>query len=52
MSKRTKQLPNYLKRAETKVVLIIFNGVLGEVGAFTVTVSFCHSTYQVPEKLS
>ena len=35
---------NCLKMAETSVVLIIFNGVLCDVSAYTDTVSFCCST--------
>ena len=44
ISKSPKQLPNCLKIAETNVVLIIFNGVICDVSAYTVTVSFCSST--------
>jgi hypothetical protein len=33
MSKCPKQLPNYLKRAEVNVVLIVFCGVLFEICA-------------------
>jgi hypothetical protein len=35
---------NYLKRAETRVILIIFNGVLCYVRAYTATVSYRRST--------
>ena len=45
--KSPKQLPNSLKMAETSVVLIVFIGVICDVSAFIVTVSFC----QVPEML-
>ena len=51
ISKSPKQLPNCLKIAETNVVLIIFNGVICDVSAYTVTVSFCNSSVQVPEML-
>ena len=44
MSKSPKQLPNYLKIAETSVIIIIFNYVFCEVHAYTVTVSDCRST--------
>ena len=44
MSKRPKQLPNCLKRAETNVVLIVFDGVLVEVRVYTVTVFYRHIT--------
>ena len=44
ISKSPKQLPNFLKIAETSVVLIVFNGVVCDVRAYTVTVSFCRST--------
>ena len=44
ISKSPKQLPNCLKRAEISVVLIVFNGVLCDVSAYTVTISFCRST--------
>jgi len=33
-----KQLPNCLKRSETIVVLIVFNGVLYDISAYAVTV--------------
>ena len=42
MSKRPKQLPNCLKRAETNVVLIVFDGVLVEVRVYTATVFYRH----------
>ena len=45
MIKNPKQQLNYLKMAETSVILIVFNGVLCEVGTSTVTVSYCCSTY-------
>ena len=44
ISKGPKQLSNYQKIAETSVALIIFNGVICDVGAYTVTVSFRCST--------
>jgi hypothetical protein len=34
----------YLKIAETSVVLIVFNGVICDVNAYTVNVFFCRST--------
>ena len=37
-----KQLPNCLKMAETCVVLIFFDGVLGGFHAYTVTEYLCH----------
>ena len=52
MSKSPKQVPNCLKIAETNVVIIVFNCVLYEVFAYTVTVSYCPLYMnQVPEKL-
>ena len=39
------QLPNCLKIAETRVVLIIFNGLICDIGNYTVTVSSCCSTW-------
>ena len=50
MSKAPKQLSNCLKRAESHVVLIVFDGVLCEVRAYKlislsgVTVSYRRST--------
>ena len=44
MSKSLKRLPNCPKIAETSVILIIFNGVLCEVRAYTLTLSCHHST--------
>ena len=44
ISKSPKQLLNFLKIAETSVVLIVFNGVVCDVSAYTVIVSFCRST--------
>ena len=44
ISKGTKQLPNFLKIAETNVVLNFLKGVICDVSAYTVTVSFCCST--------
>ena len=44
ISKSQKHLPNGLKIAETSVVLIPFIGVICDVSASTVTVSFCRST--------
>jgi len=52
MSKIPKQLPNYVKRVETGIGQIVFQGVLYHVSSCTVIVS-CHLLYikQVPEKL-
>ena len=44
MSKRPNQLPNCLERAETNVVLIVFNGDLYRVRAYIVVVSYRRST--------
>ena len=44
ISKIPKQLPTFLKTPETRVVLIVFIGVICNVSAYTVTVSFCRST--------
>ena len=38
LSKSPKQLPNCLKIAETSIVLILFNGVIFDVSAYTVTI--------------
>ena len=38
LSKSPKQLPNCLKIAEASVVLILFNGVIFDVSAYTVTI--------------
>ena len=43
MSKSPKQMPNCLQRAETIVILIIFNGVLCDVHVNTVTGFFFYS---------
>ena len=45
-----KQLPKCVKKTETSVVLIVFNGVLCEVRAYAVPVSF-NSLYmnQLPD---
>ena len=40
-----------LKIAETSVLLIVFNGVVCDVSAYAVTVSFCHYMHPVPEML-
>jgi hypothetical protein len=40
MSKIPKQLQNCVKRAETSVILMVFDGVLSEVCAYTVTISY------------
>ena len=40
MSKSQKQQQNRLKREETRVVLIVFDGVLCGVHAYTVTVPY------------
>ena len=42
--KGPKQLPNCLKIAETSVVINVFKGVICDISAYIVTVSFCHST--------
>ena len=42
--KSPNQLTNCLNIAETGVVLNVFKGVICDVGAYTVTVSFCCST--------
>ena len=42
--KKPKQLPNCLKRAETNVVLIVFDGDLVEVRVYTATVFYRHIT--------
>jgi hypothetical protein len=39
-----KPMPNCLKLAETSVIIIVFNGVLCEVSAYSITVSYCRST--------
>jgi hypothetical protein len=39
--KGPKQLPNCLKKAETSIVLIVFNGVICDVSAYTVSI-FIH----------
>ena len=51
MLKSLKQLPNYLKRAETTVVLIVFNSVIYRVHAYKYCYRFLPSLYmnQVPE---
>ena len=41
---KSPKLPNCLKITETSVVLIVFNAVICDVSAYTVTVSFCRST--------
>jgi len=46
MLKSLKQLPNCLKRAETSIFLIVFDGVLCEVCAYTATVSYSCSTWK------
>ena len=45
MFQSPKQLHYCLKIAKTSVFLIVLNGVLYEVPAYTVTVYFCHSTW-------
>jgi hypothetical protein len=40
MSKSPIQLPNYLKTEEISVVLIVFDGVICEVRAYTVIISY------------
>jgi hypothetical protein len=44
-AKNPKHLPNCLKINETSVILIVFNGVICDVRACTVTVSSCCSTW-------
>ena len=44
ISSSPKQLPNCLKIVETIVVLIAFNGVIFDVSAYHITVSFCRYT--------
>ena len=44
ISNGPKHLPNCLKIIETSVVVIVFNGVICDVRAYAVTVSFCRST--------
>ena len=44
MLKSLKQLPNCLERAESIVVLIVFNGVLCDISIYTVIVFRCSST--------
>ena len=43
ISKSPKQKTNYLKIAETNVVLNVFKGDICDVSAYTVIVSFCCS---------
>lgn len=47
---KTPQERNCAKRAETSVVLNIFNGIFSDVGTYTVTVSYCLNMNQVPEQ--
>ena len=47
MSNNPKQLLNCLKRAETRQVIINFNGVLYHVRVYTVIVSYRRSTNKV-----
>ena len=51
ISSSPKQLPNCLKIVETSVVLIVFNGVIFDVSAYNITVSFCRSTWITYQKL-
>ena len=44
ISRGPKELPNFLKIAETNVVLKVFKNVICDISAYTVTVSFCCST--------
>jgi hypothetical protein len=44
MTKSPKQLSNCLQRAETSVVLIVFNGGLYHIHVYTVTFSYYHYT--------
>jgi hypothetical protein len=45
ISKSSKPLPNYLKITETIVILIVFNGVICDVRAYTVSVSVSEILY-------
>jgi hypothetical protein len=45
ISKHPQQLPNCLKIAATSVVLIVFNSIVCDVSAYTVSVSLCCSTW-------
>jgi hypothetical protein len=50
-NKNSKQLSKCLTRAETSVVIIVFDGVLCEVCGYTVTTSYRRNINQVLEKL-
>jgi hypothetical protein len=43
--KKSKTTAKFMKIAEASVVLIVFNGVVCDVSAYTVVVSFCRSTW-------
>jgi len=45
ISKSPKHLPYCLKIIETSVFLIVFDDVICDVSAYTVTVSVCRSTW-------
>ena len=49
------QVPNCLEIAEPSAVIAVFNGDLCEVRAYTVTISYCHSTwirYQIHDTMT
>ena len=41
---KAQKLPNSQRRAETSVVLTVSDGVLCDVQAYIVIISYCHST--------
>jgi len=45
ISESQKQLPNCLKITDTSMVIIVFNGVVCDVSAYTVTVYLCRWTW-------
>ena len=45
ISKSLKQLWNCLKITETRVVLIIFDGIICDVSTYSFTISFCRSIW-------
>ena len=51
LSKRSRQLQNCLKIDEKSVVLIVCNGIICDISTYTVTVSFCRSTWIRYQKL-
>ena len=50
ISKSPKHLPNCLKITEARVALIVFNGVICDVSTYTVTISFCRSSWSRYQK--